>query len=160
MSTGRNAADTEDMIPISELGLSTLENIREVITLSEEAQRYLNAMPWCRTIIDGWLSKAWGYILGVFYFHFTPSSPGLPDIVWIIVGDIPPAYLSVDYGSSAEEVVAGYVSEMQEWIDRVMNDLPIDETVIPVNVPAEKCWAEKLQTRLNLIRIHILDTTQ
>ncbi len=126
MSINNSSVDTSDMTPISALGSADFEYIDEVIELSTRATTYLGAMPWCEEIINGWLCEAWGHIIGVFYFHFRPSRPGIPHFVWIIVGDLPPAYLAVETGSSAVQIVEGYVCEMQEWVDRVMSERPID----------------------------------
>jgi hypothetical protein len=78
----------------------------------------------------------------------------------VIVGDLPSAYMDVNYCHNATEAIKGYVLEMQEWVDRVLDGRPIDGSVIPVNVPPEKDWARKLQTRLDLIQEYILTESQ
>jgi hypothetical protein len=144
--------DTKSMIPIKNIAKARIEYANEVAALSEKARAYLDSMPWCKNILHGWLDHASGYIIGVFYFHLAPSRAGAPSFVWVIVGDLPPAYLDVELCPSGQEAVQGYICEMQEWVDRVLAGRPIDDTVIPVNVPPEKEWAESLQGRLNLLR--------
>lgn len=156
MTGDHGTVDTRNLIPIAELASASIEHVHEVIELSERAKEYLRSMPWCGKIVNGWLGEAWGYIVGVFYFQLVPSRSGAPQFVWIVVGDVPPAYISDEYASNSIEVIEGYAAEMQGWVDRVLEGRSIDSTVIPVNVPPEKQWAERLGARLNLIRRDIL----
>lgn len=156
MTTGNSTVSTGDLVPISELASAGIEHADEVIELAERAQAYLGSMSWCDRIVNGWLGEAWGYILGAFYFEMVPSQPDVLSFIWIVVGDVPPAYISDEYASTSLEVIEGYVAEMQEWVDRVLSGRPIDDSVIPVNVPPEKVWAERLGARLNLIRSEVL----
>lgn len=96
-------------------------------------------------------------MIGVFFFHVLPSKSNIPEYVWVIVGDIPPAYIDVDFCHSGREAIKGYVCELQEWVNRVMNDLAIDDSIMPVNIPPEKNWAMNLQRRLNIINNDILN---
>ena len=152
MNNHGSPVSTGDMTPIEKIAQSNIEHADEVVDLSKRAKDYLGSMAWCNGIIGGWLAYASGYIIGVFYFEIMPSRKDAPRFVWVIVGDIPPAYLDVESCPNAKEAVEGYVGEMQEWIDRVLQGRPLDDSVIPVNVPAEAKWAEALQTRLKLIR--------
>jgi hypothetical protein len=144
------------MIPIAELPAQDIEYADEVIELSKRATAFLISRPWCREIVNGWLGWACGYIIGVFYFQLLPSRPEVPHNVWVIVGDNPPAYLSIEYAHDVSEALEGYTAEMQEWVDRVLEGRPLDGSVIPVDVPPERVWAERLGRRLDFIRKSII----
>ena len=148
--------DTLAMTRIELLNSAGLEYTDELVSLFSKATTFLKSKPWCSEILEGWLSRGWGYIIGVFYFHIVPSSAELPDYLWVIVGDLPSAYLDVEYCPDVTAVIEGYIGEMQEWVDRVMSDRPLDESVIPVNVPPDKIWAGRLQSRLDILRDSVL----
>ena len=148
----RIPVSTKSMIPIQEITSSDLEYVKEVVELADRAEEYLSSMRWCKEIIKGWLDVECGYIMGVFYFEIVPAKPDVPDSVWVIVGDLPSAYLAVEFCSNGKEAMKGYVAEMQEWVDRVMDGRPLDDDVITVNVPPEKKWAKELQWRLDFIK--------
>jgi hypothetical protein len=156
-----STVDTSEMTSISEIADSKdIEYVDEVLELSERAQDYLRQMSWCERILEGWLDYSCGYIIGVFHFHFEPSEEDIPSYVWVIVGDLPPAYLDSEYCKNGTEAMEGYVAEMQKWVDRVMSGRELDDSVIPVNVPPTKEWAEELQIRLTYIKEHFLDEEQ
>ena len=157
MNMDHSPVDTNNMIPINEIAASVVDYRDEVALLSANAANYLGSMSWCKRIINGWVAYANGYIIGVFYFHIEPSNKQVPDYIWVINGDIPPAYIDVGYCNTWELALDGYIAEMQEWVDRVIQGRPIDDSVIPVNVPPEKIWAERLQSRLDLLRPIVTD---
>lgn len=136
---------------------ANVEHPEEVAELAARARSYLESMPWCKRVVAGWVDSSWGYILGVFYFKLVPADSGAPEYVWIIVGDIPPAYLDVDCCRTGKDAVGGYLAEMEEWVNRVLCGKPMDESVIPVNVPPTRKWARELQGRLDLLRRFILE---
>ena len=152
-----NPIDISEMITIEDIATSDIEYREEVIELTERAKRYLSDMSWCVKLNQGWLAYALGYIIGVYLIHFQPNRDDIPEYVWVVIGDIPPAYLDVEYCPDWLAAVDGYIVEMQEWVDRVLNRLPIDHTVISVNVPPEEEWAESLGSRLKFIQKHIIE---
>jgi hypothetical protein len=157
LNASKSPINTSNMTPIEKIAESRMEYAGEVTELSKRAKDYLSSMAWCKEIISGWVGYASGYIIGVFFFEILPSREHIPSYIWVIVGDLPPAYLDIEYCPGVKDAVDGYVVEMQEWVDRVLSGRPLDESVIPVNVPVERRWAEALQTRLDLIREMILN---
>jgi hypothetical protein len=147
--------NTGNMINITAIASSSLEYKADLATLAEEANTYLLSHSWCKKIIKGMLDRGWSYILGVFYFEIEPAFDNVPTHVWVIVGDIPPAYIDVKDNPNGACAIDGYVSEMQRWVDHVKHGKSVDN-LIPVNAPPSLEYAEMLQTRLNLIRDNIL----
>lgn len=153
-----SSIDTSKMIPIQDISSAAdIEHRDEVIELAERAQAYIGSMSWCKEIVNGWLDYACGYIAGVFYFQILPAYPDVPSDIWVIVGDLPPAYMEAELCSNGCEAMELYIDGAQEWVDRVLEGRTIDDTVMPVNVPPEKKWAEELQGRLRFLREHILN---
>jgi hypothetical protein len=75
--------------------------------------------------------------------------------IWIIVGDIPSAYLPLEDAASSAEVFKTYLWGMSKWVElaREGRSGTADDGVPPVNVPATPEWAEKLEQKLNSLRL-------
>ena len=129
---------------------SRTQKDRETINLKDEALNYLCSHEWCEEIEKGWLAESWGYILGVFLFKIKSNIPEVDDYVWVIVGDIPPAYIDIESASNSKEVIMCYIDIMSDWVNHVKEGKPVDECY-PVEVPETKEYALMLESRLSLI---------
>ncbi len=96
-------------------------------------------------------------MLAVFYFTYEPAYKNIPKHVWVVVGDLPPAYIDVQDNPNGALAIEGYVMEMEKWVNNVLQEKPVDK-LIPVNVPPEKKYAKALQNRLKIIKEEILAT--
>ena len=83
-------------------------------------------------------------------------------MLWVVVGDLPPAYLVCDGNPTWLEALEGYVFEMERWVAAVRNGGSFED-VIPVRAARTLEHADKLAGRLRFIRDEILacedDTT-
>jgi hypothetical protein len=129
-----------------------IEFVDEVLELSIEAQDYLKSFKWCEKIINGWLVKEWGYMLSIFYFEIKPSIGSEADnFVWVIVGDLPPAYIDIQSASNEIEALKIYVYLMEEWINNIKQGKSIEDC-FPVNVEPSNEFADMLLSRINIIK--------
>ncbi len=127
-----------------------------IITLEKEAKEYLLSHNWCDEILDGWLAVSFEDILCIFLYHIRSSNINVDEYVWMVVGDIPPAYIDIESADNAKNVLKEYVDLMSDWVSCVENGDSIDECY-PVEVePSKKC-AKMLKDRLNFILTEILD---
>jgi len=104
---------------------------------------------------QGSLAWAAAGVLGVFQFTIEPVRPDVDDRLWVIVGDLPPAYLVLDNAPSWKEALEGYTEEMQRWVDAVRAGHNLDG-IIPVNVAPIPEHADSLDLRLRFIREKII----
>lgn len=116
----------------------------------QEAKSFLNSKKWCQRIEDGFLGVCVEGILAVFKFIIVPVTDDIDKELWVVVGDIPPAYLVTDNAPDAISALKVYVEEMKLWVEAVLNE-KCNNDLIPVNVPATKENAIKLRIRLNFI---------
>ena len=115
------------MVPLSRI------RKREVAEYAERAQAFLSPHSWCPSIVYGQLAWAVAGVAGVFLFKLIPGRPEVDDTLWVVVGDLPPAYLVCDETPSWRDALENYVLEMEQWVAAVREGQPLDD-VIPVDV--------------------------
>lgn len=121
-----------------------------------EAESFVASQSWCSKVADVRLAWAAAGILGVFQVDLVPAEPGVDPTIWVVVGDIPPAYLALDESPTWREALRGYVSEMWRWVHAVRHGLPLDD-VIPVAAEPSLEHAEMLSGRLAFIETEIIE---
>ena len=142
--------DISDMTPVSDL------SDPEEIALAEDATKFLTAFRWCAGIRESYLAFDCGYIIGVFLFHIEPRLLGVDEFLWVVVGDVPPAFLVCDKAPDWHSALQCYVYEMQRWVDAVRSGASL-KSIIPVNVPPTLEHADMLSARLSFIEDHFID---
>lgn len=149
------------MIPITDLISSEVDDAEAIADLGKQATAFLSAHHWCRAIRRGFFDRGWAGILAVFYFEIEPDAKA-DRTVWIIVGNLPPAYIDTESCPNGAAALDGYAGAMQEWVERVRAGKSVDG-VIPVYhqnsmepLPATAENAELLDRRVRFIRECIL----
>ena len=144
------------MIPIDDILKADIEYTDEVIRLYKKATKYLKSYTWCEKILNCWLAKGFGYILCIFSFEIKPiQNSGADDKLWVIVGDLPSAYLDQVEYKTANEALDFYCFLMDEWVEHVRKGKSLKDCY-PVNVAPTKEYADMLDTRTKLIRENFL----
>jgi hypothetical protein len=124
--------------------------------LTQTAERFLAAQPWCARVRS--VTPIFGIsgVLGVFRCTLLPASPDADVMVWVIVGDLPPAYIVHEPGDGWQDALYGYVGEMRRWVEAVRAGESLDE-IIPVNASPTTENAALLASRLDFIQKNLLD---
>ena len=89
--------------------------------------------------------------MAVFLFRIEPSRPGVDEWLWVIYGDVPPAYLVTDISKTPSQALEAYIAEMSKWV-RLAKQGRASKDVIPVNVPATPENAVNLEGRLRFLQ--------
>ena len=147
--------DTKHMVNISDLASFDLAYVDELIASSKYALKFIDSQKWCKQVIDVKFDRGWGYIMSVFFLTIDPTHKEIPEHLWVIVGDLPPAYIDVEDNPNGACAINGYVMEMEKWVHNVLRGEPVDK-LIPVNAPPIKKYAKMLRSRLNIIKKDIL----
>jgi hypothetical protein len=123
--------------------------------MGQDAEGYLRSFSWCKEVRGSFFGGGVGGIMAVFLFDIRPARSDVGSWIWIIVGDIPSAYLPLEDAGSPAEVFKTYLRGMSKWIElaREGRNGTADDGVPPINVPATPEWAEKLDQRLNSLRL-------
>lgn len=118
--------------------------------MRREAEGYLSAFTWCKRIRECFHGLGIGEVVAVFLFHIEPEDDSVDEWLWVVSGDLPPAYLVIDHSPTPVSALQTYVDEMSEWVKAVGKGEPIDD-IIPVNVSATPENAKRLQKRLDFL---------
>lgn len=120
-----------------------------------EAKEYLLYYDWCKEILEEYVGLLAVGIVGIFLFRISPSRPDVDEWLWVIVGDLPPTYLTCDRCPNPATALDGYIGAMSEWVEAASKGESVAE-LIPVNVPATPDNAAMLRSRLDFLDQRVL----
>ncbi len=143
------------VVPLSQMVGEDDEDTRLLQKMADDAKAYLTSFPWCGRIVDFYFGDGVGGIIGIFFAHIQPSRPEVDEWLWVIVGDLPPAYLVIDECEAPKDAAEAYIYQMRRWVAAAKLG-KTSEDIIPVNVPAAPEWAERLEKRLNTLENDLL----
>ena len=85
--------------------------------------------------------------LGSSLFRIEPSRPEIDKWLWVIVGDLPPAYLLTHASKTPSQALEGYIEEMSKWVT-LAKEGKFSPEVITVDAPSTPENGEDLEERL------------
>lgn len=115
-----------------------------------DAGVFIRSFPWCTTVLESFFGGGVGGIFAIYFFHIRSSRPDVDPWIWIMIGDVPPAYLPLTDCGSPAAAFRSYMHGMSKWVDFARNGrvgTPA-EGVPPVNVPSTPEWAERVNQQL------------
>ena len=123
--------------------------------MATEAHDFICSQGWCERIDQQYLACEVGGVVAVFLVLITPRSEDIDKCLWVIVGDLPPAYIVVEDNPTALDALDAYCFEMESWIEAIDRG-ESTEDLIPVNAPATPESARRLEGRLECLRQKVL----
>ncbi len=155
MSESSAEIPVKGVVPITQLVGDDDEDTRLLRDMALGAEHYLRHFPWCKKIRDAYFGNGCGGIVAVFLFHIAPSRVDVDEWLWVIFGDLPPAYLVIDECKTPSQTLEKYIQEVSKWA-RLAKQRVSSVDVIPVYIPATPENAADVENRLNFIRDTIL----
>jgi hypothetical protein len=149
--SGTNAiVPVPDVVPVERMKGDDDEDTALLKEMFEQAKNYILSFSWCESIASSFFACGVGKIFAIFLFQISPARPDVDHWMWIVVGDIPPAYIPLEDCRTSREVFDTYIDGMKRWVQIVREgrDATPEDRVPPVNVPATPEWAESLDGRL------------
>ncbi len=131
------------------------EDVDEVKSMYKEATSFLEFYDWCSAIQESYVGMLYPGIVAVFLFKINPARKDVDEWIWVVVGDLPSAYLTTDECPNPATALDGYIGAMLEWVDAAKNGKSVAD-LIPVDVPATRENADMLKTRLKFLDEQIL----
>ncbi len=119
------------------------------------AQKYLGAFPWCRQVLGSYFGDGIGGVIEVFFFHIEPAREGVDEWLWVLVGDLPPAYLVIDNCKTPSEALEGYIQQMTRWVELAKRGTKSPD-VIRVCAKLTSEEAAALEKRLDFLKRYAL----
>lgn len=134
---------------------STLPDVADAIEMRNFARGYVESFRWCESIKHDYVGLLFPGIVSVFLFNIVPTRSGVDDWMWVVVGDVPSAYIACEHAKNPAAALDAYIGAMEEWVAaaRVGNNV---KGLIPVNVPPSIESADRLQNRLDFLDSKIL----
>ena len=142
-----------DLIPAEEIIGNDEQDTRLLHDMLRGAREYISSFSWCSTILSAHFAGGFGGIFAIFFFNIRPNRTGVDPWIWIIIGDIPPAYLPITDCISVTEVFRTYIAGMKKWVELAKNGTSgtPEQGVPPVDLPASPENAEIIDRRLNTL---------
>ena len=122
----------------------------------EEARSFLAAFNWCLSIEESYFGFGYAGIVAVFLFRISPVRSSVDEWLWVVVGDVPPAYLVTEGNLTPDLALDSYIYEMNRWVKAAKQGRSTVD-LIPVNVPPTRENVEALERRLDALRLVIKD---
>jgi hypothetical protein len=87
-------------------------------SMEAQARSFLSSFDWCGEIREFYFGSGVGDVIAIFFARISPSRPDIDEFLWVVVGDIPPAYLVTDDSPMPKEALQSYIEEMRKWTAR------------------------------------------
>ena len=147
--------DITQLKPVSAVLGDSEEDSALLLRLATEARQFIQSFEWYGGLRHEYFGLGIGGVIAAFLYNITPAKPDVDSWLWVIVGDVPPAYIVTDDAHTPALAIEAYIREMREWVEAAKAGNPVDE-LIPVNVPATPEWGNRLESRLEFIEKTIL----
>lgn len=131
------------------------EETAELHEMLADATNYLKSFPWVREIKAAYWGIGVPKIVGVFLFEIDPSREDVDDKIWVIVDDLPPAYITAEDSPNPAAALDAYIGAMEQWVEAAKAGRSV-ENLIPVDVPPTLENAARLESRLRFLDKEIL----
>jgi hypothetical protein len=145
------------VVPLDRIIGDDDEDTQLLRNMAVNADEYIRSFTWCRMVSRSFFAGGVGGIFAVFLFDIAPARAEVGRWIWVVVGDIPPAYLPLEDARTPMEVFSTYIQGMMKWVQlaRQGKHGSTEDGVPPVNVPATPEWADKVEKRLHLLRFTV-----
>lgn len=124
-----------------------------------EAADYVNAQKWCSKVVESFYGFGVGGVVAVFLFNICSEDTEVDDYVWVIVGDIPSLYLTVENCPNPACALDGYIGALEQWAEAAIEQKTM-EGLPPVSAPATVKNGKDLKRRLEFLDREVLSLYQ
>ena len=147
--------------PLSQMIGEDTEETELFKRAADEAIAYLKSFKWCKNILETYFCFGVGGVVEVFLFRvnrpLSTISDGetIDEWLWVIVGDLPSAYVVTDEAESPRDALMTYCDEMREWVRTVLSKGDLRD-VYPVGAQPTEKNASLLSKRIDFLESEII----
>ena len=139
------------VIPVAQMAGDTEEETKLLRVMADGAANFLQCFSWCKKVRACYFGDGFPEVVGVFLFHIAPAREDIDEWLWVVFGDVPPAFLVIDQSKKPSQALESYIFEVSKWVELAKQGRSSDE-VIPVFLPATTENATQVESRLKLLR--------
>jgi hypothetical protein len=151
--------DMASVVPMDQMRGEDNEETSALVSLGKEADAYLKSLGWCRSVQSLYFGGGFWDKIGVFAAHIEPSKVGVDPWLWVVVGDVPSAYVVTDDATTPVEALETYCQLMEQWVDAVRRRTSFDG-IFPVHAERTPANADLLANRIRMIRENVIPHLQ
>jgi hypothetical protein len=166
MSVSMDGIDFDKLVLAPDYYGEDPEDQALLVEMINRGQRWLLSHKWCESISECYVGDvAIGGIVVVLLTRIVPSKEDVDEWLWVVVGDVPPAYLVTDDAPNPASALHVYLQLVNDWVaaaqrgEDVSELMPLESTTGELLSPTAEN-AAALRTRLDLIQRLILDYHQ
>jgi hypothetical protein len=147
--------NTASFQPESAISGDSPEDTRSLKDMAKGAREYISSFSWCPPIKELFLARGVGDVVAAFVVHFTQRIRDRDEFLWVIVGDLPSAFLVIDRCKTAGQALQAYCDLMQEWSNAVLEHRELSG-IFPVQAQPTAENATLLEKRVRVLRERII----
>jgi hypothetical protein len=147
--------DPDRLTPVEQMLGDDDSDTRLLLEMMERAEAYISSFNWCPPIADRLIGCGIGGIVAVFLFRFVRKIKDTDDQLWVVVGDLPSAYMVTDDLGDGAEALLTYCDLMEGWAHAVLDGSPL-KSEFPVDAAATPGNAIDLLSRLKYVRDEVV----
>lgn len=147
--------DTSHFQRLPKIQGDSREDTELLRAMAQRAETYIRAFKWCPDIRAMYLAYGVGEIIALFLVEFSKRIAGTDKRLWIVVGDLPSAYMVVELDDSPKEALERYTRLMDRWISAVSMGTAIKD-VFPVETDPSFENADALRLRIEFLRSEVI----
>jgi hypothetical protein len=148
--------DTSEWQEESKIEGEDAEDTALLREMAAEARAYMEEFEWCPAIESIHLALGVGGVVGVFLFQFAEVIEDDDDALWVVVGDLPSAYVIVEPGDDGISALERYCELMEDWAYNVLKGKSLEDS-FPVEAEATQEHAQMLRDRIVFLRSEIIE---
>jgi hypothetical protein len=125
--------DLTALTPCAEFAREDAEDDTLLHEMIEAGRSYVSRFEWCREVVECYVGDiAIAGVVAVLLLKIEPAHKNVDEWLWVVIGDLPPAYLVTDAAPNPAAALEVYVGEMERWVAAVEAGEPSDD-LIPVH---------------------------
>lgn len=147
--------DFSTVVPLAQMEGDSEHDTESLKGMAAEAEAFIKSFDWCKGVLEAYFGCGIGGVVGVYFYRILPAVEGVDECLWVIVGDLPPAYLLTDESRTPRDALRTYIAEMRQWAVAAESGESVDD-LIPVNIPPTREGGLALMKRLDFLESEIL----
>lgn len=123
--------------------------------MAVEAREYLTGQEWCPAIETVYLTFGVGGVVAVFLIELEKKINDRDQYLWVVVGDLPSAYMVTDDLQTPRDAMEAYCEIMNDWVRAVLSGSGLAD-VYPAEAEATQDNALAVASRLVFLKDQII----